>query len=327
MDTKVQPGKQRAGLIQEVSRLRLTTHGDDVTQFHRSFAHRPKLNRYGTGDVFHLEAIIAPGELPLERPAEGLFNDRWMQDGSRSRTLLAGRQLHHLEHGGGRPWGVWWGTGSRADHPWEDAAPLHLLLDWWGFERDLCLVHAGAVGHDDGAVLIVGRGGSGKSTCCFSCLSSPLSYLSDDYCMVSLDPEPTVHSVYTTGKIDANSRTLLGHLDIDETALRIDGKSIVYVGEQFPDSIALCQPLRAIVVPRVDTSVRRPILKPMPAPHALRALAPSTVLQMPGTARGKLNRLTALARLLPAFSLTVGSDIEAIPAALADAISIGTAPR
>jgi hypothetical protein len=301
--------------------VRFSTHGDEVARFQRPFAHRPKVNAESKSSDLHLEAIIAPGGLPLQPPDQGAVDGRWLHESSTSRTMLGGGQLNHLDQIDPLSWGVWWGVGSRADHPWEESAPVRLLLDWWGSARDLHLVHAGAVGSEDGAVLLVGPGGSGKSTSCLACIGSSLSYLSDDYCMVSLQPEPVVHSLYATGKADARSRELLAHLEIEDTPTRVDGKVIIDVADRFPDALALSQTLRAIVVPQVDSTVRSPALVPLPAPHALRALAPSTMFQLPGSPPTKLERLSRLVRLLPAYSLTVGSDVAAIPEALGDVIA------
>src|SRR5579871_1987515 len=67
---------------------------------------------------------------------------------------------------------------------WETCSPFRPLLHCWLRERGLQFAHAAAVGCADGGVLLVGQGGSGKSSSALACLDSPLRYLSDDYCAV-----------------------------------------------------------------------------------------------------------------------------------------------
>ena len=60
------------------------------------------------------------------------------------------------------------------------------------------LLHAGAVGSPDAGVLVGGVSGSGKSTLTLACVEDGLGYGGDDYVVVTLDPEPTAHTLYTT---------------------------------------------------------------------------------------------------------------------------------
>ena len=67
------------------------------------------------------------------------------------------------------------------------------------------LVHAAAVGTDEGALLITGRGGVGKSTTALACLEAGMQFLGDDYVVVGLDPEPQVYRLYGSAKLTSNS--------------------------------------------------------------------------------------------------------------------------
>ena len=74
------------------------------------------------------------------------------------------------------------------------------------------MVHAAAVGDESGGVLLVGRGGSGKSTTALSCLGTQVGYLADDYCLVEMVEGPRVHSLYTSGKANRGSIARLPRL-------------------------------------------------------------------------------------------------------------------
>ena len=83
----------------------------------------------------------------------------------------------------------------------ETAAPLRSLLQWWFGDENTQFVHGAGIGTAQGGVLLVGRGGSGKSTSTLACLGSGLQVAGDDYCLVTIQEQPVVHSLYCTAKI------------------------------------------------------------------------------------------------------------------------------
>ncbi len=191
---------------------------------------------------------------------------------------------------------------------WEQAAPAHRLLHWWAAGLGIQLVHAAAVGSPDGGVMLVGRGGSGKSTTALACLGSSLGYLADDYCMISLDSAPRVHSLYSTGKADLTSLRMLPSLNdaFASAPERIDGKRVLFCAWHFQASLLHSCPLRAIVVPRLGAA--EPALARIPAAHALRMVAPSTMMQLPGDRAATLARLAALVKSVPCYELALSTD-------------------
>ena len=98
---------------------------------------------------------------------------------------------------------MYWIRDARQVPYFESGTPLLTILHWWMGDHRRQLIHAGAVGNADGGVLLVGKGGSGKSSTCLLCLDSPLLYAGDDYCLITTKPAPHVHSIYSSGKVDA----------------------------------------------------------------------------------------------------------------------------
>lgn len=200
------------------------------------------------------------------------------------------------------------------------AAPLRTILHWWAGAQGWQLVHAGAVGRPDGAVLVIGRGGAGKSTTALACLASSLSYVGDDYCLLRLDPEPRVFSLYATAKVDAGTIRRLPDL-AEALGHRSPGcrpgsrKDVVFVGTRWPDRMLRDSPVRAIVLPRI-TGRSRPWLRPTRGGEGLLAVAPSTMFQLPGTAPEALGRLAVLARRVPTFVLELGDDLDGVAGCL-----------
>lgn len=212
----------------------------------------------------------------------------------------------------------WFWCRSAGELPfWEEAAPFRQLLHWWLPERGKLLVHGAAVGRASGGLLLVGRGGSGKSTCALSTLVSSLLYAGDDYVAVDPGAEPRVCSLYCSGKLVPSHSGLLPHLP--PPAFAGDGspeeKSVFYVAEAFPDRMCDGFPLRAVVAPRVQGTATAHA--PAGAAEALAALAPSTLLQLVPAEREALTAMAGLLQRVPAYRLELGGPVELVPEALA----------
>ena len=119
----------------------------------------------------------------------------WICDGKdvkiihRKNTLL---MLNLLTHEA-----IYWVNDSDLIPHFECGAPLIPILHLWMSYMGSQLLHAAAVGLPNKGVLIVGKGGSGKSNTALSCLNSKLYYAADDYCILSFNPEP-VAQVFKT---------------------------------------------------------------------------------------------------------------------------------
>ena len=213
--------------------------------------------------------------------------------------------------------GWYWVPDATALPYWEYTAPFRHLLSWWLDARGCRHVHGGAVGTEEGGVLLVGSGGSGKSTTSLSSLlDERLRYAGDDYVAVGGGREPVVHSLYCSGKVHRKDLHRLPHLEPAlANADRPDEKAVFYVPTAFPGRTISRFPLRAIVVPRVTD---RRTARFVPGTHAaaLAALAPSTIFQLHPPAREALAQMAELVRTVPSFVLELGADVETIPGEL-----------
>ena len=203
---------------------------------------------------------------------------------------------------------------------WEVGSPFRFLLHEWFAARGLQYVHGAAVGTEKGGVLLVGKGGSGKSTTALLCASAGMQYAGDDYCLI--DPARAwAHSLYNTGKLKgsedyARLPELKGlSTNPDSFERGGDGKGVYFLDEIWPDRVVADMPLRAIVVPRItgQTATR---IEPCSAFDALVAMLPSTVAQLPAATNEDCDRMVALAEKLPAYLLHLGTDTRGISAAL-----------
>jgi len=213
--------------------------------------------------------------------------------------------------------GFYW-MQRAADLPyWERATPIRQLLHWWLAAQEVQQVHAAAVGAPTGGVLLVGNPGSGKSTSALSSLESSLLFAGDDYVAVALEPEPWVYSLYSSGKIEPYHLGRLPHIMQSlANADRLETeKAVISTHEHYPEKTTPGFPLRAVLLPTIrDRSDSRIVAASRGA--ALRALAPSTVIQLHTAGPDALARMKALVERVPAFVLELGSDIPSIPRAI-----------
>jgi hypothetical protein len=224
----------------------------------------------------------------------------------------------------GRSW--YWAADAATLPEWECSTPLRHILHLWLASRGVQFVHAGAVGRPDGGCLIVGKSGSGKSTTTLATLGTELLYAGDDYVGVSLtDAGAQVHSIYGCGKLETAHVARFPELQISPRPERAEAlrarrdKTIFYVRETYPDQVTTGFPLKAIVVPRVAPEETTE-LNEIPLTATLKALVPSTMFEIHAAGQSALTTLTQVARSVPAYELRLGSEMEAIPDLLRQAI-------
>ena len=178
----------------------------------------------------------------------------------------------------------------------------------------LALAHAGVVGTAGGGVLLAGRGGAGKSTTAMVCVDAGWDYVSDDYCVLDASGQPTAHALYGTAKLSPAALARLPRLEGVARDQRHDGKIVLDLGASLPAQLAGSLPLRAVVIPTVSGSTGR--LHRLSVAAGARAIAPSTLFQLPGARQSSLAAIAEILRRVPVFGLEVGPDFDAIPEAL-----------
>jgi hypothetical protein len=215
-------------------------------------------------------------------------------------------------------WGrdeAYWIVRSPADVSYvERSSPLRPLLTHWLGRRGQYLVHGAAVGDSRGAVLILGHGGAGKSTTALVCLEAGLEYVSDDHCLVEVNLEPMVNSLFSTGKLAEHQLRYFPVISATgETEGRPDEEKVVlYLSRLASLSIKKRLPLRAILLAHI-TGRQETTLRRMTPAHAFRAIAPSCALHFPLARADALSCFGRLVKVLPAYVLELGTARESTP--------------
>lgn len=284
----------------------------------------PHAGRELTVDIWD-SASTATGHPPrLGEPVEGdgAGTIHYYEEGS-VRALARWETLSVLDYDAAHAW--FW-TADPADMlSWDWASPLRNILHWWLGRHGALQVHGGAVGEPHGGVLVVGRGGSGKSTTTLASLFSGLRYAGDDFVAVSVDPEPHVHSLYCSGKLEPHHIERFPRLAgaVANPERTEEEKVVVIAGDAAPGVPIAGFPLRAVLVPRVVAQEPETRLVPASPAAALVALAPSTVFQLHPPHPDALSAMGQLVRRVPCYSLELGRDIDAIPDAIRDFLERG----
>ena len=206
-----------------------------------------------------------------------------------------------------------------AELPWSEAgSPLKIIFNWWTSLKGYQFVHAGAVGEGSERVLLAGKSGVGKSTTALACFNAGMTYVSDDYALISTASQPEVYSLYNTAKLKGatdlkrfpNLAPLLFDANFGESE-----KAMVFLHEHFPEKIATRFAIKAILLPKV-TGDSQTVLKSTSPAAALAALAPSTLIQLPGSGSASLHQMAKLVQQVPCYVLEVGTALATIPEAI-----------
>ena len=209
---------------------------------------------------------------------------------------------------------ILWIRDARELPYYESGAPLLPIFHAWMKERQRRLVHAAAIGNERGGVLLVGRGGSGKSSTALQTFTSNLLYAADDYCLLSEEnDELRAWSLYSSGKVHGEDAQFFPHLQSslsNETAM-MNEKALYFFHPLWQHKLGEGFPIRAILLPRV-TNQGAPQMRPLSRAQALLALAPSTIFQLPNAGRETFEWLSALVRRVPSYTLDLGKKRSAV---------------
>jgi hypothetical protein len=224
---------------------------------------------------------------------------------------------HHPESGLWQLWdvtqrrGLQWMAGPQALPPWDTGSPLRNLLKWALTTPDQGLLHAGVLAVNGRGLLLVGQGGSGKSSTVLAGLRDGLDSVGDDYVLVAADASGVqAKPLFNTLKCDPLTLQRLGlseRSDITGQALNWQGKHEFTV-QQFTrrnhvhsvEIVGLCMPR----IRHGDASH----FEPASPKAAFLALAPTGIAQLPGDRGSHFHLCARITRQLPCHQLHLGND-------------------
>ena len=217
--------------------------------------------------------------------------------------------------------GVYWVKNPKAFPYWVSSSPFRTMIQWWMEKHGCQLLHAAAVCTDDGAVLITGKGGSGKSTSALVCLNAGLGYLGDDYVIIKKDPVPTVYSLYSTAKLNLEDmgkfpalKPLAGkRTDSDQE------KEVLFLYPHLKHQIVAEKSLKAVFTPQIRKE-ENTLIEPASFWPIQRAMSFTTMSQLPGVGAQTQKYISDFIGKLPCYTLKPGNDFDKITETIDDFI-------
>lgn len=222
--------------------------------------------------------------------------------------------------------GYFWIAAPEHIFVFERASPMKVLLHWWLRDLGMPMIHAAAVGTENGAVLITGKTGSGKSTTSLLCLQAGLKFIADDRCLLEATETPHAHCIYNSAKLHGAHMQqfphLLPHIENQNfgKTLEVEAeKSLIYVHRFSPQQIAARLPIRAVLLARVADRPETTIT-PVSRMALLREMVSSTLVYQPGAAHAEVQAMTRLLQKVPTFQINLGSRWQEIPGVIAEMV-------
>lgn len=213
--------------------------------------------------------------------------------------------------------GIFWVPGTELLPFWSKASPFRTLFHWWIESVGGQLIHGACFGRPEGAILLTGRGGVGKSTTTLLALQHGLSYVGDDYLAVRLEPEPRAYSLYCTAKLDGPQMAKFPRLEqlITNQGFRSSEKAVVCLLPDFQQQVVRSLPLALIATPRFGDGAETRA-EPATAIALQRAASYTTMAQLPGSGSYLHSFMHRLVATLPGLTLALGSDLQGVVPAI-----------
>jgi len=204
--------------------------------------------------------------------------------------------------------------------------PFHVPLLVWLADRDVPVLHAALIAHDQAGLLLVGQGGTGKTTAAMACFLDGFDFLGDDYIALEESATGTYvgHSLYDSVWLTRDAEARLPSLAryAEPPASTGPLKRLVHAAAIRPEGIARAARIRGVVCTTLANGFASTISYTTGA-KALLAMAPSSTLRLPVSGSRLMNRMAMLAENLPCYELRVGSDPSSLPDLLRDLLASG----
>lgn len=207
--------------------------------------------------------------------------------------------------------GLYWVSDASTLPGWEYGSPLRHFIQWTAQANGQSMVHAAAVSPGPGrpGVLLVGAGGSGKSTMTAAAIEAGWLTTGDDFVIIQAKSRPVTYPVFDVMKLIGNAEMefpeIAGHAI--NTSRAQDEKALVpitAVGKsQFTRSLGVCAALSLSLAHAPGSRI-----EPAGKTQLVAALAPSTMKILRTGLRETFSFCSELVRLLPCYSFTVGND-------------------
>lgn len=199
---------------------------------------------------------------------------------------------------------------------WERAAPFKSILNWFLSNKSFTMVHGGAVSLNGRAILLVGPGGSGKSSTVGTCFINGFQVCGDDLIIVgSRGSKFTVYTIYNSIKLlPASLAHGLNVLGLSEWGYCGEKRFARYSDLRLGQT---CKTSSVVAIMRCFVSGENVSdIKVMQPSSILKFIIPPTVFMLRGHEASSIKKISHLARSINCFQLNLGSDSNEISRSL-----------
>lgn len=206
--------------------------------------------------------------------------------------------------------GVYWLAGTSVLPYWEYASPLRHFIHWSCLEHGVAMIHSAAIGKNGQGVLLTGQGGSGKSTLTAAAVAAGWQTVGDDFTLLRIEPGKVfAYPIYDILKLTGMAEELFA--DLLQNAINPDRtvseKAMVRLSDIAEDNFVECLEVNAIFSQSLSHEATSKIGS-ITKVDAVSALAPSTMNILRTAMPTTLRDCSRLAKALPTYSLSVGTD-------------------
>lgn len=196
------------------------------------------------------------------------------------------------------------------------ASPFKEIFNWIMLKNQCSLIHAAAVGNQDGAVLLTGKSGAGKSVTAIRCLFEGMDFYGDDIVGISNNNQPLVHSIFASAKVfQKDCQTIAGlekysHLN----NISPNNKEVFFLEEHFKRQLPLQGPIKAIL--HLAQSEGKAAISPTSVANVLNVVGSTSCAIFPYSHQKHTLQLISLFKHVPCFNFELGNQVDNIAPSL-----------
>ena len=198
---------------------------------------------------------------------------------------------------------------------WEKSAYLKEIFHIWSKELPAQLIHGGAIatGENNG-YLLIGKGGSGKSTSCINLMLNGYNYLGDDYVWVEFgdDGNNKVVSLYQTAKLRTDN-FLKNFMHLEKHLINPDSfrqtKAILKLDDLLQKRWIKTAIIKGILHPKITNGDTSSIEKNSSL-NTFLSLAPNTIMQQTVNRKNSYKKISYLINTSKCYRWKLSTDIN-----------------
>jgi len=192
------------------------------------------------------------------------------------------------------------------------ASPFKEIFNWIMLKNQCSLIHAAAVGNEDGAVLLTGKSGAGKSMAAVRCLFHGFDFYGDDIIGVANKNKPTVHAIFASAKIFQKDIADITGLEKYSkwSNLKSKDKEVFFLSEDFKEQLPLQAPIKAIL--HLVQSDGKAAISPASIANVLNVVGSTSCAIFPYSHQSHTIQLISLFKNVACFNFELGNQVDDI---------------